>query len=98
MGKLCRSCRPGYCADAESVEIECPDCRGQGCDGCNEGMLQIRGCPNRFCSSVVPAVELIDMFGKGLPPVSGGTLDQSVSFLEAARFLTNEEQRIRNDD
>jgi hypothetical protein len=43
----------------------------------------------------VDAVELIDLFRKGLPPVSGGTLDQSVWFLDAARILENEESKLK---
>jgi hypothetical protein len=40
-------------------------------------------------------VQLIDLFEKGLPPIAGGTLDQSVWFLEAVKVLSNEEALAR---
>jgi hypothetical protein len=42
-------------------------------------------------------VHLADLFGKGLPPVAGGALDQSVWFLEAERALRIDELTIRNE-
>jgi len=35
---------------------------------------------------------MIELFEKGLPPVSGGVLDQSASFIEAAKYYANEDQ------
>lgn len=97
-GKLCQRCTKDQCADlstaAEPILIECPDCSGTGCGKCDDGQVGIEGCPNRFCSSVVRATDLIDLFGKGLPPVAGGVLDQAVSFIEAARFLQNDERAL----
>jgi hypothetical protein len=40
-------------------------------------------------------VQLIDLFEKGLPPIAGGTLDQSVWFLEAVKVLGSEEALAR---
>lgn len=101
-GKLCSECTPTKCADvgseSESISIECPLCCGKGCDECEDGMTEIRGCPNAYCSRLVSTIELIDLFGKGLPPVAGGMLDQSVSFIQAARFLDLEERRIRSGE
>ena len=48
-----------------------------------------------FCKEIVPAVGLIELFEKGLPPIAGGTLDQAVWFLEAAKVLRNEEALCR---
>lgn len=79
----------------EPISIECPACNGAGCTHCNDGHVDILGCPQRECSSIVDAVELIDLFRKGLPPVSGGTLDQSVWFLDAARILEHEEAKLK---
>lgn len=101
-GRLCKECTPGKCADigseTESISIECPLCYGKGCEQCEDGMVEITGCPNAYCSTVVRTIDLIDLFSKGLPPVAGGMLDQAVSFIEAARFLDNEERRIRNGE
>ncbi len=80
---------------SEPISIECGQCNGAGCDQCDDGYTDILGCPQRECSSIVDAVELIDLFRKGLPPVSGGTLDQSVWFLDAARILENEEAKLK---
>jgi hypothetical protein len=40
-------------------------------------------------------VQLIDLFEKGLPPIAGGTLDQSVWFLEAVKVWSNEEAQAK---
>jgi hypothetical protein len=50
------------------------------------------GCPNKYCSSIVPTVELIDLFDKGLAPIDGGVLNQSASFLHAAKFLSTQDR------
>jgi len=55
------------------------------------------GCPQEFCRSVVPSIGLIDLFKNGLPPVAGGTLDQSVWFLEAAKILGSEEAQAKHE-
>lgn len=98
---LCRSCTKGTCrslsTEQQRIEIACPECDGAGCQECKDGAFEIDGCPNRFCSPVVPAIDLIDLFTKGLPPVSGGTLDQSYSFIHAARIFENEEAKVRNE-
>ena len=73
----------------------CVYCDGKGCESCNgTGDTEIKGCPNTFCSDVVPAIELIELFHKGLPPVSGGVLDQANWFIEAARQLKRDEAAI----
>ena len=81
---------------AESrVEIECPICDGCGCEECSDGVFQIDGCPNSFCSPIVGSLDLFDLFKKGLPPVAGGVLDQSQSFVEASQFFEAEEGKVR---
>lgn len=40
---------------------------------------------------------MIDLFKNGLPPVAGGTLDQSVWFLEAAKILGSEEAQAKHE-
>lgn len=75
--------------------MECPACNGQGCDECTDGSVRITGCPNRYCRDVIPAINLIDLFEKGLPPVAGGALDQSAWFLEAVTILGNEDAAMK---
>lgn len=100
-GLLCRHCTSKTCkdqgTDLEPIEIECPSCDGDGCDECNRGSVVIRGCPSVYCGSVATAIGLVDLFEKGLPPVAGGALDQSVSFIEATRILRNDEAKLRNE-
>ena len=92
---LCNHCTDKHCedigSDATPLLIECQACDGRGCDDCNHGRVKIDGCPQKYCREIVAAIQLIDLFGKGLPPVAGGTLDQSVWFLEAVKVLSSEE-------
>lgn len=99
-GMLCSSCR-GSCKnegiDSQPIEIECPECDGHadGCDHCREGFVQIQGCPQKFCSDVVEAVQLFDLYEKGLPPIAGGALDQSAWFIDAFSRFRYEEAAIK---
>jgi hypothetical protein len=77
--------------------MECISCDGVGCEDCIEGRVQISGCPKKYCREVVPAISLIDLFQKGLPPIAGGTLDQSVWFIEAAKILGYEEAQAKSE-
>ena len=98
---LCRSCTQGACrslSTAESrIEIECPVCDGEGCKECHNGLYELDGCPNSYCSKIVSSLDLFDLFHKGLPPIAGGVLDQSASFIEASRFFELEEVKVRNE-
>ena len=40
-------------------------------------------------------IEMSHLWKKGLPPVQGGVLDQSSSFVEAHRFIDSERARYR---
>ena len=98
-GKVCRGCSDRKCVDkgteTQPIQIECPSCNGGGCDGCDDGYVSIIGCPNEFCRDIVPAVNLADLFDKGLPPVAGGALDQAAWFINATRILNNDEATIK---
>lgn len=98
---LCRSCTRGKCTslstDESRIEIECPVCDGCGCSECTEGSFELDGCPNAFCSKIITSIDLIDLFEKGLPPVAGGVMDQSASFIQAARFFASEEDKVRSE-
>lgn len=41
---------------------------------------------------------MADFFEKGLPPLAGGTLDQTTSFLEACRIYWSERAEIEAKD
>lgn len=94
-GKLCRSCSVTKCVDKgteqEPLELECPACDGVGCDDCGGmGYMRIEGCPKVYCSQIVPTMQLIELFENGLPPIAGGVLDQSASFITAAKHYASE--------
>jgi len=100
---LCRDCI-GKChdlgTDAQPIDIECPECSGVGCHRCHgqpvNGFLRIDGCPNIACHEIAPAAELIDWVKQGHWPIAGGVLDQSAWFVEAARYLKNEDIEAKN--
>jgi hypothetical protein len=98
-GLLCRNCSDKECrdigSDQEPIEIECPQCRGQGCSECNQGSVAVQGCPNQYCRSMIDVVGLCDLYERGLPPIAGGALDQAAWFLEAANRLKHEEQTLK---
>ena len=100
-GELCRSCSDGKCrsigTEQEPLAIECPSCDGEGCDHCSDGSVDVVGCPNKFCGEVSQVVRLGDLFSKGLPPVSGGVLDQSAWFIQAVGILARDEDQIKYD-
>jgi hypothetical protein len=98
-GLICKYCSDGKCQDKGTketpIEIECPKCDGEGCEECDGGHIVIEGCPNTYCREISNTVGLIDLYEKGLPPVQGGSLDQSVWFVEAAKVLNNEEAKVK---
>lgn len=81
--------------DAEPIEIECPSCNGGGCVDCKDGCIVVSGCPNKFCASISSTIPLIDLFNKGLPPISGGALDQSASFIAASQYFSAQENLVK---
>lgn len=98
-GLLCRSCTGNECRDkgteSEPIDIECPSCSGEGCDECNRGLVRIDGCPQSYCRDMAYTVRLADLFDKGLPPVAGGSLDQSAWFLDAVGIFRYDESQVK---
>ena len=79
------------------VELECPACGGRGCDECRDGRWDLTMCPKRFVTADIwQVVELAELYEKGLPPEPGGSLDQSQSFVQAARFVWSERAHWKN--
>lgn len=94
-GMVCNNCTAKECKDIDSVRIECPCCDGKGCDECEFGKVNVKGCPCQYIAPVADISGLADLFDKGVPPITGGALDQAFSFTQAIRFLRIEESRIR---
>lgn len=88
-GQLCDSCR-GRCKDDQGVVIECPTCEGKGCEECDDGKFELATCPHSFIGDTFMLVQLSDLFDKGMAPIAGGVLDQSVQFLKLHRMFRNE--------
>lgn len=59
--------------------------------------MQITECPNRAVGNMHDQIELIDHMAAGLPPVSGGALDQTRWFLRACEFFKIEQDRAKSD-
>lgn len=70
----------------------CPGCEGRGCEECkNTGGIDITECPlNLITNDVWQVIRFTELFEKGLPPVAGGTLDQTMNFIETAMFVMSE--------
>jgi len=79
--------------------IDCVACQGKGsCSVCNNtGKHNITDCPLVYIDrDVWDTIRLVSFWQHGIPPVAGGSLDQSWSFIEAASFVTNEETYWKN--
>lgn len=102
-GSLCRECKPGACVDCPTsespLEIDCPRCGGKGCPECDDaGQFALEQCPfTAVPRHVFRAIDLADLYAKGLPPVAGGSLDQSAWFVELANFSFAEAARLRRE-
>lgn len=98
-GKLCRHCRGRSCRDESTeeqpIELECPECDGEGCEHCDDGWFRLVGCPSAYVSELGRPLKLVDLFEKGIPPVAGGALDQTAWFLNFHRRCNQEESRIQ---
>lgn len=76
----------------------CMRCSGAGCEDCDRtGRIQITGCPlEQIGEDVWRVIEYAELYEKGLPPVAGGALDQAHCFIEAARFIMQEQRYWKN--
>lgn len=77
--------------------MQCLGCDGNGCDECGtSGYTTITGCPQReLTSDIFDLIEMSELYGKGLPPIAGGALDQTKSFIDAFRQLTRDQQTLK---
>ena len=78
--------------------IECPDCDGQGCLGCEDGYFRLSGCAKKFVGrEITQAINYAGMCGNGDWPVEGGLLQQSAWFLNLKQFWDGEMNRLQNE-
>tara|TARA_R100000951_G_scaffold50649_1_gene42725 strand:+ start:217 stop:471 length:255 start_codon:yes stop_codon:yes gene_type:complete len=69
------------------LQLECPACWGQGCSRCAGGYWHLEECPNKYVRDVLPEIEVIDWMLRGMPPVAGGSLDQTPWILKATKYF-----------
>ena len=56
------------------------------------GKIEITCCPLEIIpDDVWDVIDYAELYEKGLPPIAGGALDQAKVFLDAARFIFNEQ-------
>lgn len=100
---ICKHCTATKCHDCptpqEPIEIECVACDGHGCEHCTNGYQVIDSCPRKLIDGdAYECLLLAEMYEKGLPPVAGGTLDQSQWFLSLYRYAQNQKSVIESNE
>lgn len=76
--------------------MPCPDCNGSGCPQCEEGVFYLTQCPNKFVGQELSQFfPLVDLFFEGIPPVAGGTLDQTKYFFDFATLVRSEDNQLQ---
>lgn len=80
--------------------MECPDCRGYGCEKCNNtGRVYLEGCPQasidrRFQRDLHKAIHAIN---DKLLPKTGGIGDQDARFVSLWRKFASDVNLIENE-
>jgi hypothetical protein len=95
VSKVCDKCN-SKCVDepseAEPLLLRCTRCNGDGCGECEDGYVRVTGCPYRMIpEDVADLFKYYDDTKAGLPPVHGGGLDQTQSFINACRIVRAED-------
>jgi len=76
--------------------IACPNCEEKGCDRCNgTGRFAVDACPKAMVGGeIIDTIRFAGLLKQGLPPVSGGVLDQAAWFVDAAQTVWSEDNRV----
>ena len=99
-GELCKSCSHkcnDIVGEGERIEIQCPQCEGDGqrggepCEACIDGFFQVTQCPKKEVGGLS---EWIWLCGQEQLPESGGLLDQPAWFLDLKQTLQSEHNAI----
>jgi len=79
-------------SEAIPIDVACPRCEEAGCDDCDgAGTFSLTSCPKKMLDwELVQVIRYAELFGKGLPPVAGGSLDQSAWFINLHSFYEYE--------
>lgn len=95
-GELKANTKTEKITETEPAEIDCTVCNNKDSEGCyacgGAGHFALTSCPVSFVDAEIwELLGYASMYEKGLPPVNGGTLDQSKWFSEFCRFVWNEQ-------
>ena len=99
---MCRPGKDGKCSHPFPTRIECPACDGKpgrACPACNgRGQITVKGCPWEHAggSAFRLLFDLAAWAEKGAFPVPG-LLNNTHSFLRAARVVWSEQARLNNN-
>jgi hypothetical protein len=78
--------------EIEPVWIECPSCAKRGCGECEgKGRFKISG-PIKVPSWCWSVLTVSERYRKGVPPVAGGSLDQTNWINQVCDFVDGERQ------
>tara|TARA_R110000823_G_scaffold145639_4_gene275824 strand:- start:761 stop:1000 length:240 start_codon:yes stop_codon:yes gene_type:complete len=78
------------------LQVECPVCLGGGCKHCKAGQFELTECPNQYIKDILYELEILDYMRDGLPPVAGGSPDQTKWVLRASKYLKYQERGASN--
>jgi len=73
--------------------MQCVECEGAGCEACGgRGEIEIAHCPlGELDMETRRFIDLARLYlDYGLPPVAGGSLDQTACFIDGAAFVAGE--------
>lgn len=81
-------------SEREPLWVTCPACAGQRCDACGGmGRWRLTTEPRAYVKPWAwTVIEIADRYRKGLPPVAGGSLDQTHWINQACTFVDSERQ------
>ena len=81
--------------------MACVVCNGTYSNNCSvcggTGRMAITDCPEKFITpDIWQFIQIADLWEKGIPPIAGGSLEQSQNFVFATGFYFGEKQHWKN--
>jgi hypothetical protein len=87
MEPICLPCEK--CDNGRTPNGDCNVCDGAG-------HTELRTCPKMSVSGDVWGMMLqVELFEKGMPPLAGGSLDQTEAFLDVMEFVWSQRASLR---
>ena len=69
-----------------------------GCEACEYGSWSVSECPQAMVRDLVAPLKAMELFLQGIPPITGGLLDQSAEFVDFVNSMQHEDALVLNDD